>query len=131
MRVRAMLLTSSRADPKAHLDLFSDYDVILVVTDIHPFFEDRTWLQDFGQVLGGFQCGENDETSLFARFLAEKGGGVHHVAVSTPDFDEALTAGTATGKPLVLSGRFGGIDIAYLPTEDDLGVPLEVFRRRS
>ena len=51
MRVRAMLLTSSRADPKAHLDLFSDYDVILVVTDIHPFFEDRTWLQDFGQVL--------------------------------------------------------------------------------
>jgi methylmalonyl-CoA/ethylmalonyl-CoA epimerase len=72
-----------------------------------------------------------DETSLFARFLAEKGGGVHHVAVSTPDYDEAVAAGTATGKPLVLSGRFGGIDIAYLPTESDLGVPLEVFQRRS
>jgi len=49
--VRAMLLTSTRANPHASVDVFSDYDVILVVLDIHPFFEDRSWLQDFGQVL--------------------------------------------------------------------------------
>ena len=49
--VRAMLLTGSRANPHATVDLLSDYDVILVVRDIHPFFEDRTWLQDFGDVL--------------------------------------------------------------------------------
>jgi aminoglycoside 6-adenylyltransferase len=49
--VRAMLLTSSRANPHAPVDAFSDYDVVLVVTDIHPFFDDRTWLQDFGPVL--------------------------------------------------------------------------------
>jgi aminoglycoside 6-adenylyltransferase len=46
-----MLLTSTRANPHAPVDAFSDYDVVLVVLDIHPFFEDRTWLQDFGQVL--------------------------------------------------------------------------------
>jgi aminoglycoside 6-adenylyltransferase len=49
--VRAMLLTSTRAIPDAPVDVFSDYDVILVVQDIHPFYNDRTWLQDFGQVL--------------------------------------------------------------------------------
>ena len=49
--VRAMLLTSSRANPSAPVDALSDYDVLLVVEDIHPFFEDRAWLQDFGQVL--------------------------------------------------------------------------------
>lgn len=49
--VRAMMLTSTRANPDAPLDLFSDYDVILVVTDIRPFFEDRNWLEDFGRVL--------------------------------------------------------------------------------
>jgi aminoglycoside 6-adenylyltransferase len=49
--VRAMLLTSSRTSPNAPTDLFSDYDIILVVRDIHPFFEDRTWLEDFGKVL--------------------------------------------------------------------------------
>lgn len=49
--VRAVLLTSTRANPTARIDIFSDYDVLLVVQDIHPFFEDRTWLQNFGQVL--------------------------------------------------------------------------------
>lgn len=49
--VRAMLLTSTRAIPNAPVDVFSDYDVVLVVEDIHPFFEDRSWLEDFGDVL--------------------------------------------------------------------------------
>jgi aminoglycoside 6-adenylyltransferase len=49
--VRAMLLTSSRANPNAASDLFSDYDVILVVPDIEPFFESGAWLEDFGRVL--------------------------------------------------------------------------------
>lgn len=49
--VRAMLLTSTRAVPNAPRDKYSDYDVILVVKDIHPFFEDRSWLEDFGEVL--------------------------------------------------------------------------------
>jgi aminoglycoside 6-adenylyltransferase len=49
--IRAMLLTSTRAIPTAPVDVFSDYDVILVVKDIRPFFEDRSWLADFGEVL--------------------------------------------------------------------------------
>jgi aminoglycoside 6-adenylyltransferase len=46
-----MLLTSTRAVPGAPVDALSDYDVILIVPDIQPFYEDRTWLQHFGQVL--------------------------------------------------------------------------------
>ncbi len=49
--VRAMLLTSSRAIPNAPVDVFSDYDVILAVLDVQPFYEDRTWLGNFGPVL--------------------------------------------------------------------------------
>ena len=49
--VRAMLLTSTRAVPNAAVDFLSDYDVILIVEDIHPFYEDRSWLDDFGEVL--------------------------------------------------------------------------------
>jgi aminoglycoside 6-adenylyltransferase len=49
--VRVMLLTGTRAQPHASLDLFSDYDVVLVLVDIHPFVADRSWLQAFGQVL--------------------------------------------------------------------------------
>jgi aminoglycoside 6-adenylyltransferase len=49
--IRAMLLTSTRAVPNAAVDFLSDYDVILIVEDIHPFYEDRSWLKDFGEVL--------------------------------------------------------------------------------
>lgn len=49
--IRAMILTSSRAVPNAPVDAFTDYDLILVLTDILPFFEDRAWLSDFGPVL--------------------------------------------------------------------------------
>ncbi len=53
--VRAMILTSTRAVPSsvpvANLDLLSDYDVILILTDIRPFAVDRGWLEAFGHVL--------------------------------------------------------------------------------
>jgi methylmalonyl-CoA/ethylmalonyl-CoA epimerase len=68
-----------------------------------------------------------DNESIFARFLAEKGGGVHHIAVATPNFDEAVAAQARRGPDLVLSGTFDGIRVAYLPSERDLGVLLEIF----
>jgi aminoglycoside 6-adenylyltransferase len=49
--IRAMLLTSTRAVPNAPMDELSDYDVVLVVEDIHPFHEERSWLKDFGEIL--------------------------------------------------------------------------------
>ena len=49
--IRAMLLTSTRAVPNAPMDEYSDYDVVLIVKDIHPFFEDRSWLEEFGEVV--------------------------------------------------------------------------------
>jgi aminoglycoside 6-adenylyltransferase len=49
--VRAMLLTSTRAIPGGKTDAFSDYDVILVVRDIHPFVNDHRWIATFGEVL--------------------------------------------------------------------------------
>ncbi len=52
--IRAMLITSTRAIPGASTDILSDYDVILVVEDIHPWVEDHAWLEDFGEVLVGY-----------------------------------------------------------------------------
>jgi len=49
--IRAVLMTSTRAIPGATVDALSDYDIILVTTDIHPFHIDRQWLNAFGEVL--------------------------------------------------------------------------------
>lgn len=68
-----------------------------------------------------------DEHGIFARFLAEKGEGVHHIAVATPDYHGAVAEQTGAGRALPLSGSFAGVDVAYLPTDQTLGVLLEVF----
>lgn len=48
--VRAMILTSTRAT-SAPTDQFSDYDVIIITDDIVHRFNDRRWLQVFGDVV--------------------------------------------------------------------------------
>jgi hypothetical protein len=72
-----------------------------------------------------------DDKSIFAQFLAAKGEGVHHIAVAAASFDETLAAEAKRGNELVLScelsGKFSGIKVAYLGTQRDLGVILEVF----
>jgi aminoglycoside 6-adenylyltransferase len=53
--IRALVLESSRAAPQAVLDQFSDYDLLLVVSDPHPFADDTQWLSDFGRPLVTFR----------------------------------------------------------------------------
>lgn len=69
-----------------------------------------------------------DDRSTYARFLAEHGEGVHHVAVGVDDFDGAVAALAGRGRALELSGTYNGVSFAYLPTQPDLGVTLEIFR---
>jgi aminoglycoside 6-adenylyltransferase len=49
--IRAVLLTSSRANPDATLDEFSDYDVIFVAEDIKSYMENESWLEEYGKIL--------------------------------------------------------------------------------
>jgi len=74
--VRALLLTSSRANPVAHVDILSDYDVLLVVEDVRPFFKDRSWLHDFGRVLVAYW----DPLERDPEYGIERTGNVTHYA---------------------------------------------------
>jgi methylmalonyl-CoA/ethylmalonyl-CoA epimerase len=67
-----------------------------------------------------------DEDGIYARFLAEKGEGVHHIAVATPNFDETV-AQAERKHDLILSCEVSGARVAFLPTQRDLGVIVEVF----
>lgn len=70
--VRAMLLTSSRAVPNGPVDRLSDYDIILVLTDIHPYHADRAWLAAFGRVLALFRDPiEADEGALKSGYVIQ------------------------------------------------------------
>jgi aminoglycoside 6-adenylyltransferase len=50
-RVRAAVLTSSRANPERETDCLSDYDIELYVADLEPFRENDMWLSAFGPIM--------------------------------------------------------------------------------
>ena len=68
-----------------------------------------------------------DEDGVYARFLAEKGEGLHHVGVAVPNFDETVAAQAERGNGVLLGGEYKGVRFAYLATERDLGLVTEIF----
>jgi len=103
--VRAMILSSTRAIPNTTPDIFSDYDVILALSDVRPFFESREWLAAFGTVLvmyrdpldnrdGFLQSGNvvQFEEGLKIDFSLWQAEYLHQIAANPPLQDE-LDAG--------------------------------------
>jgi methylmalonyl-CoA/ethylmalonyl-CoA epimerase len=68
-----------------------------------------------------------DDDSVYARFLAEHGPGVHHVGVAVPDYHRTLEELTGRGHHVLLGGTYTGVTFAYLSTDRDLGVVTEIF----
>jgi aminoglycoside 6-adenylyltransferase len=51
-RIRAVLLSGSRANPAAPKDKYQDYDITYFVTDINPFYNKPQWItEQFGKPL--------------------------------------------------------------------------------
>jgi aminoglycoside 6-adenylyltransferase len=49
--IRTVLMTSSRANPHAFTDLFTDYDFEIFVDDLEGFISDDGWLDHFGTLI--------------------------------------------------------------------------------
>ncbi|SDN71123.1 aminoglycoside 6-adenylyltransferase [Paenibacillus sp. yr247] len=50
-RVRAVIMNGSRVDPNAPRDIFQDYDIVFIVSSIDHFVRDRSWIENFGEIL--------------------------------------------------------------------------------
>lgn len=48
-RIRAVIMQGSRANPHAKRDIFQDFDVVYVVTDLSSFKENPEWIDQFGE----------------------------------------------------------------------------------
>jgi catechol 2,3-dioxygenase-like lactoylglutathione lyase family enzyme len=71
--------------------------------------------------------------TVYADFVAEHGYGVHHFGLLVEDMEEALAEAEAAGLTMTMDGAGFGLDgdghYAYLDTEEDLGVTLELIER--
>lgn len=69
--IRAMILTSTRTRPDGPVDLLSDYDLILAVSDVGPFAFDDAWIYEYGTPMTrwGDQSEMHDLTTYFRSAL--------------------------------------------------------------
>lgn len=47
-RIRAVYMNGSRSNSNVKKDIFQDYDIVYVVTETKPFYEDENWIDCFG-----------------------------------------------------------------------------------
>lgn len=71
--------------------------------------------------------------SIYEDFIREHGYGVHHFGLLVEDMQTALRQAESTGLTMIQDGSGFGLDgdghYAYLDTEDELGVTLELIQR--
>lgn len=55
-RIRVMTLEGSRVNPNAASDVWQDYDVTFLVTDVASFTCSDAWLAAFGDLVRSSRC---------------------------------------------------------------------------
>ena len=50
-RIRAVIMNGSRANPNSPRDIFQDFDIVYIVTDVNSFRYDYNWIKRFGEVM--------------------------------------------------------------------------------
>jgi aminoglycoside 6-adenylyltransferase len=50
-RIRAVIMNGSRTNPNAPHDIFQDFDILYLVTEVEPFTDDHTWIHRFGELM--------------------------------------------------------------------------------
>ena len=68
-----------------------------------------------------------DDKSMYAEFLATKGEGLHHVAVGTASYGDALQTIEAKGRRVLQGGIYNGVTFSYMSTDEDLRVITEIL----
>ena len=62
-RIRAVYMNGSRTNKNVPRDIFQDYDIVYVVTETKPFYDDKNWIDIFGERLY-MQCPDELDKSV-------------------------------------------------------------------
>lgn len=50
-RIRVVIMNGSRANPNAPRDIFQDFDIVYLVTELAPFRRNLQWIERFGELM--------------------------------------------------------------------------------
>ncbi len=57
-----------------------------------------------------------DDKSIWSKFIAEKGEGIHHIALGVSNYDQMVETLSAQGHPLLVAAVFQGCRWCYFDT---------------
>lgn len=66
--------------------------------------------------------------SIYKEFLEQRGGGLHHIACTVPDYEQAAQVLRKRGMPGLMGGTWRGVLYQYFDTEKALGTVVELFK---
>lgn len=93
--IRTVLITSSRANPHAFTDLFTDYDFEIFVNDLNAFTKDDGWLDQFGSLIKKVVL---EDGNWRTRLVLYEDGTKIDFQITTNDFVKHLAAMTVLPK---------------------------------
>ncbi len=89
--IRTVLMTSSRANPYAFTDLFTDYDFEIFINDLEAFVRDDDWLEQFGSLIKKVVLQDGDWRT---RLVLYEDGTKIDFQISTIEFIKQLASRT-------------------------------------
>lgn len=81
-------MTSSRANPNASIDIFSDYDIELMVTGLNAFSKNEEWICHFGKVIANIK--EINRKSLTQLVLYSDGIRIDFQVYTVTEFNKTI-----------------------------------------
>ncbi|WP_226675323.1 aminoglycoside 6-adenylyltransferase [Mesobacillus jeotgali] len=87
--IRTVLMTSSRANPRAFTDLFTDYDFEIFVNELDSFVQDDGWLDQFGSLIKKVVLQDGDWRT---RLVLYEDGTKMDFQITTNDFVKHLAS---------------------------------------
>ncbi|WP_066398683.1 aminoglycoside 6-adenylyltransferase [Neobacillus mesonae] len=121
-RIRAVAMNGSRTNPNAPKDLFQDFDIVYMVTEIDSFIQDENWIDIFGERII-MQTPEKRSSSCIKRYaylmLFADGNRIDLTLIPINNKDEYLQEDTLT---VILLDKDDALPMIPQPTDKDYWV---------
>jgi len=125
-RVRAVAMNGSRTNANAPKDLFQDYDIVYLVTEVEPYLREPDWIDAFGERIVMQRPDDNDALFTSERrsryaylMLFADGNRIDLTLVPWTERDAYLAEDKLT---VVLMDKDGSLPAIPPPTDEDYRV---------
>ncbi len=124
-RIRAVAMNGSRTNPNAPKDIFQDYDIVYIVTDVASFTADHAWVDVFGELMimqlpDEMTAVPSEPTNRFAYLMQFADG--NRIDMTLVPVEEAEAYSSEDKLTMVLLDKDGCFPLLPAPSDEEYWV---------